>query len=120
MTITTTGQKAIVTRAIIAGKPVSLSLVDVVSIDGETLTYTVDGIWFSTVTRDEFSTWDIALRIVIDGADDYGYVSYEGPVVTTVETIHGPAMVMADELTEWNPEPLEECPIHGAGCEAWA
>jgi hypothetical protein len=59
MTITTTGQRAQITQSIIAGQPRAVSVVDVVGIDGDTLTYTTDGVWRSTATRSPHTDWEI-------------------------------------------------------------
>lgn len=76
MALSTTGQRATVTRSIIAGEPRSTSTVDVISIDGDTLTYTVDGVWFSTVNRDALSDWQLV-------GDTYTTtVSYDDALVT--------------------------------------
>lgn len=59
MTIQTTGQRARVAQSIIAGKPRAIGVVDVVEIDGDTLTYTTDGIWRQTATRSPYVDWEI-------------------------------------------------------------
>lgn len=55
-----------------------------------------------------------SVQIVIDGHTHTGTISYVGPVLATVETANGPAMVTIEELSRWNP-----CPVHGLGCAAW-
>ena len=57
--IETTGQLARITRSMIAGQPRGVDIVQVVSTDGDALTYTIDGVWFSTVTRSAWADWDI-------------------------------------------------------------
>lgn len=51
------GPIATVRRAVIKGKPWTQYSVRVIRIDGDTLTYTTDGVWSSTVTRGKFSDW---------------------------------------------------------------
>lgn len=57
--LTTTGQRARVSNSIIAGQPRVEFEVDVISIEGDTLTYTQDGVWFSTATRSSISDWSL-------------------------------------------------------------
>lgn len=57
--IETTGQIARITRSIIAGQPRAVDVVQVVAIDGEVLTYTADGVWFSTVARSALADWEL-------------------------------------------------------------
>lgn len=117
--IATTGQKARISRSVIAGQPRSVSVVDVVSIDGDLLTYTTDGVWFSEARRSAITDWEVVVRVVIDGADHYGTIEHEGPVVAIVGTPEGRALVTVLELDRWN-DRLSVCPLHGADCEAWA
>lgn len=58
-TIRTTGQRAIVRNSIIAGQPPAVFEVDVVTIDGDRLTYTTDGIWMSVAGMSPYSTWEL-------------------------------------------------------------
>lgn len=80
--------------------------------------------------------------IWIDDAEVYGKITRIGPVVSYLETEDGlTAMFTTAELSEWaeacpgwlesitqdgpgsDPRELpssDTCPIHGAGCEAWA
>lgn len=51
---------AIITRSIIAGQPRDVSHVVIVAIDGDTLTYTTDGVWYSTVRRSQQASWRVA------------------------------------------------------------
>lgn len=46
-----------VRRAVIKGKPWTEYSVRVIRIDGDTLTYTTDGMWSSTITRNKFADW---------------------------------------------------------------
>lgn len=57
----TTGQRARISSSIIAGQPLYVREVDVIAIDGDTLTYTVDRVWFSTATRtrDDRLDWEL-------------------------------------------------------------
>jgi hypothetical protein len=55
----TRGPRATISRSIIAGQPRGLSTVHVISTDGDTLTYTTDGVWFSTATRNDITDWEL-------------------------------------------------------------
>jgi hypothetical protein len=55
--IVTTGQLALVRSSIIAGQPVHESIVEVVAIDGDTLTYKNGEFWESTATVSNVQTW---------------------------------------------------------------
>lgn len=55
----TRGPRATISRTIIAGQPQSLSTVRVISTNGDTLTYTSDGVWFSTATRSDITEWEL-------------------------------------------------------------
>lgn len=52
-------QFATVERSIIAGQPRSISRVRVIRAEGDTLYYTSDGVWYSTVTRDALADWHL-------------------------------------------------------------
>ena len=55
-----TGPVAIVRNAIIAGQPWRVLTVRVIRIDGDTLYYTTDGVWFSTHHRTPgLSNWEL-------------------------------------------------------------
>ena len=51
---------AIITRSVIAGQPRDVSRVVIVATDGDTLTYTTDGVWYSTVSRAQRASWRVA------------------------------------------------------------
>lgn len=55
---------------------------------------------------------------LVDGVTYPAQMVHEGRVLATVNTPVGLAVVTIDELNRWNPN--RHCPIHGAGCEAWA
>lgn len=55
--LTTTGQRARVTTSIIEGQPAYEFEVDVISIEGDVLTYTTDGVWYSTARPSTFTSW---------------------------------------------------------------
>lgn len=57
--IVTTGQFARVERSIVAGQPRSVSFVEVVEVDGDTLKYKSGDYWFSTVTQSDLAYWEI-------------------------------------------------------------
>lgn len=48
---------ATVERSIIAGQPRAISLVRVIRVEGDTLWYTSDGVWYSTLTRNALADW---------------------------------------------------------------
>lgn len=57
--IVTTGQRAQVSLSIIAGQPRRMSVVEVVKIDGDRLTYKIDEFWTSSATRTRYVDWEI-------------------------------------------------------------
>jgi hypothetical protein len=61
MEIQTTGQRARVSQSIIAGQPRAIYEVDVVEIDGDTLTYTTaaNPSWRQTARRTQYIDWEI-------------------------------------------------------------
>lgn len=69
--IQTTGQTARITRSIIAGQPRMVDTVAVVSVDGDTLTYTADGVWFSTVTRSDITDWELVEGDAMQALDTF-------------------------------------------------
>lgn len=73
--IETTGQTALVSSAIIAGKPWTSFVVDVVSIEGDLLTYTTDRVWLSTASRSEFSAWDLLVDHTPEGITSAEFVA---------------------------------------------
>lgn len=48
-----------VRHSIIAGEPWSSFVSTVVAVDGDTVAYTSDGIWYSRATRDESLAWEL-------------------------------------------------------------
>jgi hypothetical protein len=45
--------------SILSGEPWNVSHVTVIHMDGDTLTYTRDGLWYSTVTRSRTAVWSL-------------------------------------------------------------
>lgn len=83
--IETTGQTARITRSIIAGQPRTVDTVAVVSIDGDTLTYTADGVWFSTATRSAVVDWELVEGDTMEALDTFtiscSYCNGEHPAI---------------------------------------
>lgn len=141
-TITVTGQKARVSRSIIAGQPRSVSIVEVVSIDGDVLTYTVDRVWFSTVNRDDLTDWELIdeaertvdfmgsratayvpvsslERWIAEGWAHPAHEGHEHHIAHRAQDCTAPERV-ADPVGADVPPSSEVCPLHGPDCEVWA
>lgn len=51
------GPIATVRRSVLKGRPWTEYSVRIIRIEGDTLIYTTDGMWCSTVTRNKFADW---------------------------------------------------------------
>lgn len=127
--LVTTGQRAVVRRSIIAGQPWSEAVVDVIAVDGDTLTYTTDGIWTSIVTDGPRSVWALVVEPEVEAA---ARVAYRGGVFPAIQpgdpvdimSLY-PAELTARLAAQYPPMVAELpssplCPVHGADCEAWS
>lgn len=56
------GQQAIVSATVIEDAPQVTGTVRVIAIDGDTLYYTSDGVWYSTFTRGRFGDWKLNVK----------------------------------------------------------
>lgn len=114
--IETTGQTARITRSIIAGQPRTVDTVAVVSVEGDTLTYTVDGVWYSTVTRSDIADWELvegnAPATVHYHSDQSGHYTYTValPLFTvTHEDGEHYARMTPWRVQDW--DTVAECPV---------
>lgn len=114
--IETTGQTARITRSIIAGQPRAVDTVAVVSIDGDTLTYTVDGVWLSTVTRSDIAGWELvegdAPVTTHHHSDQSGHYAYT--VALPLFTVSYDGDEQHARMTPWRVQEwdtITECPV---------
>jgi len=56
-----------VSTSVVAGKPRSTFVAAVISVDGDTVTYTSDGVWYSRATRSEIVAWELIDAFDTDG-----------------------------------------------------